>query len=135
MTRRCSTTASPHSSPPAPSSPPSRTGSPRWTPRRSNVSTRSCAARPLYSYVAPMSWLVRNDVERARDEFNLSDWGEDGDDADDAIEMIQDGAMPPGRYTLIHRGAALTAAERDTRVQALMTMSDDDDDHHDDDDD
>jgi hypothetical protein len=85
---------------------------------------------PLYSYVAPMSWLVRSDVEAGRDEFNLSDWSEDGDHADDAIEMIQEGAMPPGKYTLIHRGAALTAEERDILVQALMTMSADDRDDH-----
>ena len=31
--------------------------------------------------------------------------------------------MPPGTYTLIHRGAALTAEERDILVQALMTMA------------
>ena len=85
---------------------------------------------PLYSYVAPMSWLVRSDVEAGRDEFNLSDWSEDGDHADDAIEMIQEGAMPPDTYTMIHRDAALTAEERDILVQALMTMSADDRDDH-----
>ena len=31
---------------------------------------------PLYSYVAPMSWLVRADVESGRDELNFSDWDE-----------------------------------------------------------
>ncbi|MET0460841.1 MAG: heme-binding domain-containing protein [Ilumatobacteraceae bacterium] len=87
---------------------------------------------PLYSYVAPMSWLVRSDVEAGRDEFNMSDWGEDGDEAFDAIEMIQLGEMPPGKYTLIHRGAALTAEERDILVQALRTMAAADDDHGDD---
>ena len=81
---------------------------------------------PLYSYVAPMSWLVRSDVEAGRDEFNMSDWGEDGDHADDAVEMIREGEMPPGKYTLIHRGAALTDEERDILVEALLTMSDDD---------
>ena len=38
---------------------------------------------PAYSYVAPMSWLVRADVDKARDEFNFSDWDESGDDADE----------------------------------------------------
>ena len=59
-----------------------------------------------YSYVAPMSWLVRSDVEDGRDELNFSDWDEDGDEADDAVEMVAAGSMPPGQYTLIHRGAA-----------------------------
>lgn len=82
---------------------------------------------PVYSYVAPMSWLVRYDVDAARDEFNFSDWDEYGDDADDAIEMIEDGEMPLGRYTLIHRDAALTDQERQVLIEALRQMSGDDD--------
>lgn len=59
---------------------------------------------PLYSYVAPLSWLVQSDVERGRDELNFSDWPEDADEADNAIDAILDGSMPPDRYTRIHRG-------------------------------
>jgi len=77
---------------------------------------------PIYSYVAPMSWLVRYDVERARDEFNFSDW--DSGDADDAIEMIEEGSMPLDRYVMIHRDARLTDSERATLIAALETMSD-----------
>ena len=93
---------------------------------------------PVYSYVAPMSWMVRYDVERGRDELNFSDW--DSGDADDAIEMIEDGEMPLDRYLLIHRDARLGEAERDTLIAALEVMSDDDtdgddDDRNDDDDD
>ncbi len=86
---------------------------------------------PIYSYVAPMSWLVRHDVDRGRDEFNFSDW--DAGDADDAIEMIEEGSMPLDRYVLIHRDARLDAQERDILVDALEAMSDDDDreDEHD----
>jgi hypothetical protein len=50
---------------------------------------------PAYSYVAPMSWLVRNDVESGRDELNFSTWDDDDNDADDAAETIEDGEMPP----------------------------------------
>jgi hypothetical protein len=82
---------------------------------------------PAYSYVAPMSWLVRSDVEVARDEFNFSDWDEDGKDADDAIEMIEDGEMPLDRYTMIHRSAALTNEEARTLLDALAQMDDEDD--------
>jgi hypothetical protein len=76
---------------------------------------------PVYSYVAPMSWLVRYDVEGGRDKFNFSDW--DPDDADDAIEMIDEGEMPLDRYVMIHRDARLTESERDTLIAALETMS------------
>jgi Haem-binding domain len=82
---------------------------------------------PAYSYVAPMSWLVRSDVERGREELNFSDWQEFGDEADDAVEMVEEGAMPPGRYTAIHRDATLTDAERETLLRALMAMGGDDD--------
>ena len=70
-----------------------------------------------------MSWLVRYDVDRGRDELNFSDW--DAGDADDAIEMIEEGSMPPDRYTLIHRDAGLTAPERAALIDALESMSDD----------
>ena len=79
---------------------------------------------PIYSYVAPMSWLVRNDVDRGRDEFNFSRW--DPDEADDAIEVIEEGSMPPDRYVLIHRDARLSAPERNTLLRALEAMSESD---------
>jgi Haem-binding domain len=79
---------------------------------------------PAYSYVAPMSWLVRADVDRGRDEFNFSDW--DAGDADDAIEQIEEGSMPLGRYLLIHRDARLSPTESATLIAALEAMSGDD---------
>jgi hypothetical protein len=82
---------------------------------------------PLYSYVAPMSWLVRNDVESGRDEFNFSEWDRSEGDADKAIEVIQEGAMPPDRYTLIHQDASLSAEEQGVLVSALLAMGGDDD--------
>jgi Haem-binding domain len=81
---------------------------------------------PLYSYVAPMSWLVRSDVESGRDELNFSDWDRDAGEADDAVESIETGAMPPDRYTLIHRDASLSAEERAVLVTALLAMADED---------
>jgi hypothetical protein len=75
---------------------------------------------PLYSYVAPMSWLVRRDVEEGRDDLNFSDW--DGGDADDAIDAIIEGGMPPTRYTLIHRDASLSPEETAVVIDALAVM-------------
>jgi hypothetical protein len=82
---------------------------------------------PAYSYVAPMSWLVRSDVERGREELNFSDWDEFGDEADDAVEVVDEGEMPPGRYTMIHRDATLSASERDTLLRALIAMGGEED--------
>ena len=74
---------------------------------------------PAYSYVAPMSWLVRRDVESGRDELNFSEW--DGD-ADDAAEAIVDGSMPPAQYTLLHPSARLSEEEQADLVAALAAM-------------
>jgi hypothetical protein len=83
---------------------------------------------PVYSYVAPMSWLVRWDVERARDELNFSDWDRFSGEADDAIEQIEEGSMPLSRYTLIHREARLSDEEAATLAAALARMEEEDDD-------
>jgi hypothetical protein len=80
---------------------------------------------PLYSYVAPMSWLVRNDVENGRDKLNFSTWDRDDGRTDDAIEMIFEDEMPLDRYTMIHRDARLTEEEADRLVDALAAMGND----------
>lgn len=80
---------------------------------------------PPYAYVAPMSWLVRSDVEQGRDDLNFSDWEEDADEADDAIETVLDGSMPPDRYTMLHRDATLTDAETRALVDALREIGED----------
>jgi len=82
---------------------------------------------PLYSYVAPMSWLVRRDVEGGRDKLNFSLWGDDGGEVDDAIEVVEDGSMPPRQYTLVHRGASLSDSEADRLIAALEAMDGDHD--------
>ena len=77
---------------------------------------------PAYSYVAPMSWLVRYDVEAGREELNFSRWGAGAGEVDDAAETIEDGSMPPRRYTVLHRGARLSPEEKRELVAALEAM-------------
>ncbi|MGK2947226.1 MAG: heme-binding domain-containing protein [Acidimicrobiales bacterium] len=77
---------------------------------------------PPYSYVAPMSWLVRRDVERGRDELNFSEWDRDDGEADDAVEAVLEGSMPPRQYELMHSGARLDEAEQAILVAALEQM-------------
>ncbi|QGG94437.1 heme-binding domain-containing protein [Actinomarinicola tropica] len=76
---------------------------------------------PAYSYVAPMSWLVRRDVESGRDELNFSEWDGDGDDA---AETVAEGSMPPAQYSLLHPGARLSDAERQELEAALLAIDD-----------
>jgi ferric-dicitrate binding protein FerR (iron transport regulator) len=81
---------------------------------------------PAYSYVAPMSWLVRSDVETGRSEMNFSEWDPSDNEADDAVEEIERGSMPLDKYTAIHRGAELTDEEKATLMAALDQMASDD---------
>ena len=77
---------------------------------------------PWYSYVAPMSWLIRRDVEAGRHDLNFSTWDRDDGRADDAIESIVDGHMPPLRYVLANPEARLSREESETLIDALRDM-------------
>ena len=79
---------------------------------------------PVYSYVAPMSWLVRSDVEVGRDELNFSDWDDHDSEADDAADAVADDSMPPARYTAVHRDAALSGEEKRQLIEAFLVMDD-----------
>jgi hypothetical protein len=78
--------------------------------------------KPPYSYVAPMSWLVRRDVEDGRHELNFSEWNRDSGEADDAVETVVEGSMPPDRYTVLHPDARLSDDEQRRLVRALELM-------------
>lgn len=83
---------------------------------------------PAYSYVAPMSWLVRRDVEGGREALNFSEWDEEqADEAEEAEDTIEDGEMPLPNYVRIHRDARLTDEEVRTLVEAIEAMTEDED--------
>jgi hypothetical protein len=69
---------------------------------------------PWYSRVAPVSWLVENDVKHAREHLNLSRW-----DGLQEVEqrmlltaiatVIENHEMPPHKYVVLHPEAKLSA--------------------------
>jgi hypothetical protein len=72
---------------------------------------------PWYSRVAPMSWLIADDVNEGRQNLNLSDWPvADPVRAAKKLENMSDNIgnsdMPPKKYTAIHANARLTDAQR-----------------------
>ncbi|MET0147790.1 MAG: heme-binding domain-containing protein [Acidimicrobiales bacterium] len=81
---------------------------------------------PVYSYVAPLSWLVRRDVDAGRDELNFSTWDQDDNDAHDAAETIEEGSMPPRQYLMLHPDARLSDEEEQVLIAALEAMDEDD---------
>ena len=71
---------------------------------------------PIYSYIAPMSWLVEGDVSQARAHMNLSRWSDYSLEEKEQLlasigAMVRSGTMPPARYTAIHAGAKLSAED------------------------
>ena len=78
---------------------------------------------PAYSYVAPVSWLVRRDVEEGRERLNFSEWGGEGaGEVDDAAEEVEEGSMPPRKYELLHPDARLSDDEVAQLVAALEQL-------------
>jgi hypothetical protein len=97
-------------------------------PSVSNVFNHACidchsekTRWPWYSNVAPASWFIEGDVQRARSLLNLSRW----DSLDTAEQralltaigtVIENREMPPHRYVMVHPEARLSA---DDSVQVI----------------
>ncbi len=77
---------------------------------------------PVYSYIAPMSWLVRRDIDAGRDELNFSTWDQDDNDAHDAAETVEEGSMPPSQYLRLHADARLSDEEEQVLIAALEAL-------------
>jgi Haem-binding domain len=77
---------------------------------------------PWYAKVAPFSWMVAGDVERARRAMDLSEWSEKAGARSGiavgtlmaACAGVEAQRMPPAGYRLMHPEARLTAAQVDT---------------------
>ena len=77
---------------------------------------------PKYSYVAPVSWMVVDDVNEGRRHVNFSDWAGYPPDKqqrklDQICEEVRDGGMPLRPYTWMHAGTALNQQQRDAVCQ------------------
>jgi hypothetical protein len=87
---------------------------------------RSCASchsdraqLPWYGHVAPTSWLIEKDVHQARGQLNFSHWP--AYTAQERITLLsaigavlRTNAMPPKRFTALHRDAVLSDSERES---------------------
>ncbi len=101
---------------------------PTWdSPQTQALAERACydchsneTEWPWYSNVAPVSWLLQHDVIEGRSKFNVSEWGREQDDAEEAAKTVAEGEMPPPTYLLSHPTARLTESERAALVQGLQ---------------
>jgi len=77
---------------------------------------------PWYSNIAPVSLLVVNDVKGGRERMNLSRWDHPQPELREVVRVIDEGEMPPGKYTVIHRAAALSATQKRTLIAAFRAL-------------
>jgi hypothetical protein len=75
---------------------------------------------PWYSNVAPVSWLVQSDVDEGRSIMNFSEWDKPQPAIDELVEQINEGSMPPSKYTRIHSGTKLSDSEKQTLINGLI---------------
>ncbi len=72
---------------------------------------------PWYSCVAPISWLVANDVELGRKHLNFSEWEKYSsrkkeESKKEIWEEVRDDKMPMGIYTLMHPVSKLDITQK-----------------------
>ncbi len=73
---------------------------------------------PWYASIAPVSWIITNNVNDGRKWVNFSEW-ESYDEAKKQklrklIYREVSGAMPPYMYTLTHKNAILSKSDKDS---------------------
>lgn len=104
---------------------------PSWSdPAARALAVRACfdchsneTAWPWYTRLAPFSWLVAHDVAEGRSALNFSDWGTArGEGAEEMVEVILEGEMPPVIYLLLHPSASLNPSEVDLLVGELSSL-------------
>jgi len=72
---------------------------------------------PWYSHVAPVSWMIVNDVNTARGHINFQDWeaqvnAQEGQEHLGLIcKLVREGTMPPAKYRIMHDDANLSPEE------------------------
>jgi hypothetical protein len=106
------------------------TKEPAWdSPQTRELAKRACfdchsneTTWPWYSNVAPVSWLVQDDVDGGRHHLNFSEWDKPQRHAHDAAEEIENGDMPIWFYVPLHPAAKLSAEEKSALIAGLKKM-------------
>ena len=103
------------------------TGEPKWdSPQTRELAKRACfdchsneTVWRWYSYIAPVSWLIQNDVDKGRSRMNFSQWNLPQRETRGAARQVEGGEMPPPQYLLLHPSANLSPQEKQSLIQGL----------------
>ena len=88
---------------------------------------------PWYSHIAPLSWVITDDVNEGRRHINFEDWeAQEGpkqaaDHLTAICKELRDGGMPLPWYRVVHRDTRLTSQEINLLCnwsQSVSTASD-----------
>jgi cytochrome c551/c552 len=105
------------------------------TPQVAAILHRSCydchsyrTVWPWYSKVAPVSWLLSNDVSEGRRHVNFSDWAQYTPQRAAAklrniCDQVEEGDMPLWYYRPMHPNTKLSAADRSAICAWTRTAS------------
>jgi len=97
---------------------------------------------PWYSKIAPVSWIITDDVNHGRKHLNFSEWGDynktrQGKKLSQIAEEVSEKNMPLGKYIFLHAEADLSDQDRRLLIhwaegefdKSDTTGTADDDDH------
>ena len=94
---------------------------------------------PWYSHVAPVSWLVADDVNVGRSHINFQDW-EAQENLKEAAEHlglickeVREKGMPPFTYRMMHKESRLSQQETEAICswsQSVGATSETEEEHH-----
>ena len=96
----------------------------KLTPEVNAILVRACqdchsnkTVWPWYSKVAPVSWLLSDDVSGARRHMNMSDWAKYNPTAasrklGDVCDEVKEGDMPLWYYRPMHPASKLSATDK-----------------------
>ncbi len=73
---------------------------------------------PWYSQIAPISWLISDDVHEGREHLNFSKWDsysskKQANKIEEIWEHVEKGEMPIKAYLYLHSKARLSAADKE----------------------
>lgn len=84
---------------------------------------------PWYNKVQPVAWILEDHIAHGREELNFSEWGDYSSRRKNSklksiISQIEDDEMPLWSYTLIHREAELSEAEKKIVLDWVSKLKD-----------
>ena len=82
---------------------------------------------PVYSKIAPVSWMIKSHVTEAREHFNFSEWSSFDSAVQihilkECIEEIEKGGMPLKSYKMMHSSARMNDDERRLLIDWMKSI-------------